>query len=268
MFRLSHLLLNPKKASRHPLEMLLVGFFYASLSLLLSLWIFPGHASLTMVFLTIISCLYVVQGAIIKEAEKERKLDSEKMLIKHHARTLMFLLFLFIGFLLAFMFWTIVLPGSIVSAVFNMQMSEINNIRAVTGNAISNNGFNLILENNMKVLCISLLFAIFYGAGAIFILAWNASVMGFVMGELVRNTLGFASLPLVFARYFLHGIPEMIAYFIAALSGGIIFITILRSDFSKEKLKRTAIDIFSLITLSLLILIIAAFLEAYVSPLI
>ena len=47
----------------------------------------------------------------------------------------------------------------------------------------------------------------------------------------------------------LDGIPEMIAYFIAALAGGILFITILRGDYSTQRIKRTALDVCLLIVI-------------------
>ena len=49
-----------------------------------------------------------------------------------------------------------------------------------------------IFMNNMRVLLFTILFAFFYGAGAIFIFAWNASVIGFAIGNVFRNKLANA----------------------------------------------------------------------------
>lgn len=266
-----NILFNPKKAERHPIEMMIVGFFYASLSILLSVWIFPDYSSLVMVFLTVLSCLYIIQGALRREEYNELDYKSEGWVLRHHSRVLLFLLFLFFGFVFSFSFWTFVLPVEKVSILFNLQESVVKGIREMvaTGNVTSGEAFNIILLNNFKVLFISLIFAFFYGAGAIFILSWNASVMGFVIGDLARDTLGFVALPIAFTKYFLHGIPEMLAYLTAALAGGIIYVALWRGDLMRRgRLKRLAIDSLILIFLSAFLLVLAAVIEVYLSPLI
>jgi len=266
-----NILFNPKRAERHPLEMGLIGFFYASLSILLSVWIFPDYSSLVMVFLTVLSCLYVVQGILRIEESKEKDYNSEEWLLGEHYKVLTFLLFLFIGFVFAFAFWTLILPPDTVATLFTMQQSVVEGIREMvaTGDATSGEAFSLILFNNFKVLFISLVFAFFYGAGAIFILAWNASVMGFVVGDLARQTLGFVALPIAFTKYFLHGIPEMLAYLTISLAGGVIYIAAWRGDFLKQgRLRRLVLDSVILVALSAILLVVAAVIEVYVSPLI
>ncbi len=265
MFKLSDILLNPKKSKRHPIEIILLGFFYVSVSLLLSLWIFPEYSSLLMVFLSVIACLYVAEGVLIMEEDKEKKADSESWILKEHLKALWFFILLFLGFVFAFAFWTIALPESLSSVVFNLQKSSLPAIESITGNATSNEVLQVILFNNLRVLLLALLFSLFYGAGAIFILAWNASIMGFVIGSLTKNSLGIAALPYAFLKYFMHGIPEMLAYFAAALAGGIIFMAIIRRDIEKDRIKRTLRDTSLLIAASILLLIIAALVEVYIS---
>ena len=100
----------------------------------------------------------------------------------------------------------------------------------VTGSAVGLSDislFTLIFFSNLKVLVFCILFAVLYGVGAIFILTWNASVIGTAIGNFIRlrlaessNYFYVASLGLL--RYMIHGIPEILAYFIAGLAGGII----------------------------------------------
>lgn len=267
MFKLSNILLSPKKVKRHPLEVIFVGFFYTSISLLLSLWVFPTYASLLMVCLTAIATIYIVQGVLLMEENEEENIKSESSLLKQHAQTLWFFMLLFLGFLLAFVFWTIVLPQSTTDVAFDLQKSSVSQIQALSGNATAFGDFSTILGNNLRVLFFSLIFALFYGAGATFILAWNASIMGYVIGNVAKNTLGLSHLPLVFMKYFIHGIPEMLAYFAAALAGGILFMAVVRGDLRKEKLKRLIIDVIVTTLIAIVILVIAALLETYVSPL-
>lgn len=266
MYKLSHVLLSPKRAERHPLEIIIVAFIYTTISIFLGYWIFPEHASIVMVFLTVISCLYLTQGALIVEEKREKDKYEESYILKRHGKILVFFMALFLGFLLAFTFWTLVLPENQVNHFFSTQQSAFRQIQAITGNAVKPGAFSIILTNNLRVLVLSLVMALFYGAGAIFILAWNASLMGYVIGSLVKNSLGLAALPYAFLKFFIHGIPEILAYFIGALAGGILFMAIIRGDMKKDRVKRTLVDFFVLIALSIIILVIAALLEVYISP--
>lgn len=274
------ILFSPKRAERHPFEMMLIAVVYSSIAIWLSYFIFPQYSSIVMVFFTVLSCIYVLQGAFKREEGKDKKNIAEEKLLRSHLRLLVLMLFLFIGFVISFSVWAFVLPYILpadqVSLIFSSQNSSVESVRAaitgafsnaVSGNAVSEIGLNPILMNNLKVLLVSLLFAFFFGAGAIFILAWNASVMGYVIGNLARDTLGLIGMPIAFTKYFVHGIPEMLAYLTAALAGGIIYMAVCRGDFTNPKRnKRIIIDVIVLFLISIFLLIVAALIEVYVSP--
>jgi len=265
------ILFNPKYAIKHPITMMFVGIFYSSLSILLSFYIFPEYASLVMVFLTVFSCLYVVQGIMRIEESKEGNYKTEFWLLGEHLKIVYFFLFLFLGFVISFSLWTLFLGPEKVSILFGLQSSVVEGAKAVsvTGNAFSSESFFVILFNNLKVVGISLVLAFFYGAGAIFVMVWNASVMGYVIGILARNSFGLVSLPAAFAKYFLHGIPEMLAYIVIALVGGIIYSSSVKKDFLEQgRAKKILVDVCVLGLISIALLVFAAFLEVYVTPLI
>ena len=270
MEKILQILLSPKKAKRHPIEIMIIGFLYASLSLIFSLWIFPDHASIIMVFLAVISCTYLVQSSFIMEEVKENRNKSEEWILKEHSKLITLLLSIFVGYLLAFVFWSIVLPDTTSDVVFSSQKEVINQVQkvsnSVTGNAINPENFSIILFNNLRVLLFSFVFALFYGAGSLFILAWNASILGYLIGILAKEKLGLISLPHLFTKYLIHGIPEMISYFIISLAGGIIFIKIVRGDFKNSSNKRTMLDLGILILVSVIVLILAAIIETYITP--
>jgi len=260
---------SAQKAERHLMEIFVIGFVYAAMSIALSIWIFPKNSSIVMVFLSVLPVIYVLQSTIKKEEEKEGDYKTEKWLLKQHFNKLVFFLFLFLGFVFAFGLLAFMLGPENTTIFFDAQKDAVDQINNVTGNAIFPSSFFKIIANNLKVMLFSIIFALFYGAGAIFILAWNASVMGLVIGVLARETFGLSALPLAFTKYLVHGIPEMFAYLTAAMAGGILFIAFLNGDLIKEgKSKSVITDVSSLVILSIVILIVAAILEIYVSPLI
>jgi len=276
-------LINPLKAEKKPWEMFFFGILYSSVAVLLSLWIFEKHASLIVVFLTVMACIPLVYSTIKSEEKKDLVLDKEKTILKEHSKVLYFLMLLFLGITVSIALWYIFLPtGTTHSNLFSIQQQTIAGINTgATTNAIQQvQLFTKIFFNNMKVLTFCLLFAFIYGVGAIFIITWNASVIGVAIGNVIRSNLGQISGSVGLAklgsyfnitsygllRYFIHGIPEIAAYFIGGLAGGIISIAIIRHDFRTRKFEHIILDSTDLIIISVLFLLIAALIEVYITP--
>ena len=126
--------------------------------------------------------------------------------------------------------------------------------------------------NNLKVMLFCLFFSLFFGAGAIFILTWNASVIGAAMGTFATEKLGIfgthlITFPLSLMRYMTHGVFEILAYFMAGLAGGIISVAIINNDLVGEYKKRILKDSIDLILLAVAFLIVGAIVEVFVTPL-
>lgn len=268
-------LVNPFKAERTPWEMFFVGAFYSSIAILLSLWVFRPHASLVMVFLTVMACVPIIYGTIKLEEKKDMEISDEKILIKEHGRALSFFIFLFLGITISFTLWYIFLPADITNSLFSIQTKTISDINTqITGQGINQVSlFSKIFLNNLKVLIFCLIFAFIYGFGAIFILAWNASVIGTAIGNFVRSNISnlhashyFEITSLGVLRYMIHGIPEILAYFIGGLAAGIISVAIIKHDFRSKKFQNVLLDSTDLLLLSLVVLLIAALLESFVTP--
>jgi uncharacterized membrane protein SpoIIM required for sporulation len=111
----------------------------------------------------------------------------------------------------------------------------------------------------------TLIFSLIFGAGAIFVLAWNASVISAAIGIFTRYNL--SEIPLGLLRYMIHGFPEIAAYFITALAGGILGVGVIRHGISNKKFIHILLNVIILITSALVILIIAAVIEVYFTPL-
>jgi len=276
-------LLNPLKAEKKPWEMFFIGFVYSSVAVLLSLWIFKDQASLIMVFLTVMACVPIIYNTMKLEEGKDLIIDKERDLIREHNKAIVFLMFLFLGITLSFTLWYIFLPLETLNLVFDKQISTIQTINnQVSGNAFQQvSTFTKILLNNIKVLSFAILFAFIYGAGAIFILTWNASIIGTAIGNFIRSNIGeyasyigitkfsayFGVVSIGLLRYSLHGIPEIIAYFYGGLAGGIISVALIKGHFKGEKASNIIFDVSELLVISLSFLLLAAFLEVYVTPL-
>lgn len=277
--------MNPKKAERRPWEMILIGFFYTAISILVATFLFHNSSALEkyssifiVTFTTILSIPFMYY--IVKlEEKKEKKIKKEKILIREHGRAITALMFLFLGYVLAFSLGFILMPKDIVDSSFKAQLEsycminrgDTDNCATILGKSITSHnietnlkGVSAILSNNFFVMMTILVFSFLFGGGAIFILAWNASVIGTAIGLFSQGML--QNLPISFVRYFIHGIPEIAAYFVVALAGGIISVAVIRHDFGKKDFWRVLRDSLDLIILALVILIAAAFIEVFLTP--
>lgn len=276
-------LLNPLRAEKKPWEMFFIGAVYSSVAILLSLWIFKDQTSLIMVFLTVMACIPIVYSTMKLEESKDLGILDERPLMREHNKAITFLMFLFFGITISFVVWYVFLPPDMLGFVFDKQIATIQAINnKVSGNAYESFSiFSKIFFNNVKVLSFSILFAFIYGAGAIFILTWNASVIGAAIGNFIRVNLSeyagllgfdkFAGYLNVFSigllRYALHGIPEIMAYFYGGLAGGIISVAIARKHYKDKNFSHILFDVSELLIIAMAFLLVAAFMEVYLTPL-
>lgn len=275
-------LLFPMKAEKNPWQMFFLGFLFASVGIFLSLWIFRNEASLILVFMITMAALPVFYNTIKLEESKDMIMDKETAILKEHNKAISFFMHMFIGITVACALWYAVLPTSIINSLFDKQVGTIQSINnQVSGNVIHNLAvFWKIFFNNFKVLAFSILFALVYGAGAIFILAWNATVIGAAIGNFIRSNIStytssfglldagnyFHVFSLGLLKYSLHGIPEIAAYFYGGLAGGILSVALIRKHFNSEKFSTILADFSELILIAVGFLVAAAFLEVYVTP--
>lgn len=266
-------LIDPKKVKGKPWEMFFIGAAYSLIALFLSMWIFKGYVSIVMITLTVIASIPFVYRAIEQEEKKDVKIKKEKQLLKAHKKIVVAFLYLFLGFVTTFCFAFIFFPSGMVQNIFSAQIETITAVNTFTGNFANFNHLSVIFFNNIKILIFCLIFSFFYGAGAIFILTWNASVMGAAIGSSIKNSLmsvtgtsyfHLASISVM--KYFLHGIPEIIAYFLAALAGGVISISITKHKLQSKAFRRTFADALYLIIIAVTILFFAAIIEVFITP--
>ncbi|MEK6852708.1 MAG: stage II sporulation protein M [Nanoarchaeota archaeon] len=282
-------LINPKKAERKPYEMFFIGLLYTILSILLANWLFASssifakHIPIVIVFFIVNFSIPFMFYTIILEEKKDKNVKSELVLLREHGKALAAFTFLFLGFVVAFSAYYVLVPGT-AAENFRTQIEtycQINSYSerqfndcvttyvtsksstSVTSSFIAKDIFD-IFQNNFYVMLLSILFSFFFGAGAIFILTWNASVIGAAIGIFAKSLY---NLPIGFLRFMIHGLPEIFAYFVAGLAGGIISVAIIRHDFASDKFKKIMMDALDLIIIAIVILFVSALIEVFITPL-
>lgn len=218
----------------------------------------------------------------IEIEEKPHKFLGSRTLARHY-HALRVLAAFFLGLTIAFTFWYLVLPKESTTALFSLQAQELKNVQgsfqsSVQGMAISSSDvFETIFTHNLQVLLFVVIFSVIYGAGAIFILIWNASVIGVFLGEFSKAYITKAGdalwgisggghitgVSMGLLGILPHGIFELSAYLTAALAGGILSAAVIRGDFKKPVFAQIAYDIAKLLGWAIIFLAIGAFIETY-----
>lgn len=207
------------------------------------------------VMFTIIPSVYFITLLIRREERVEEKEIKEGGISfwQTHGKDIILLLFYFFGVTISFALWSFALPGG----EFAAQMDKINIIRgtgALTQEAMLSN----IFLNNMQVMAVAFIFSLVFGAGAIFIIVWNASVLGVFIGQFSKAAW---QIPLVSLSFLPHGIPEIGGYLVAALAGGILSAAILRKR--QGVLKFVLMDSAKLLLMGVALIALGAGIEVY-----
>jgi uncharacterized membrane protein SpoIIM required for sporulation len=235
-----------------------------------------------MVFFTVMAAIPMMMKMIMFE---EKKLFARPK-SENHKDALMFFVALFLGMVSAYTLFFVMMPEETVKTLFNIQISTINGVNTHIVETISGKFlggiFPIIVLNNLKVMIFALLFSFIYGSGAIFILTWNASVISVAIGTLIRDLISsaaigagavgigsyFSAVTVGLSRYLIHALPEIGAFFVAGLAGGLISIGMLRYELFDKNFELIAKDALFLTLVASILIVLAAVIEVSVSPLI
>ncbi|MFH1895209.1 MAG: stage II sporulation protein M [archaeon] len=282
-------IISGKNARNHPLVMMFLAAALSSVGIWTSYLTFPSSASvLSIAFITIgiVPILYTI--FIVEEAEEASKEGKWFSFISRHFDLIKIYSWFFIGLILSYSLWYVVLPPEMNATVFSEQNTVIENISELktelTGNITGTTAvcsdnlwcwFDVILQNNLRVLFLGVILSAVYGVGAMFLIAWNASVIGAVIGKdalmLVSSYASFGAFAYVFAYFhglikalglIPHGMFEVLGYFVGAMAGALISIVVTKGHYRKHEIKLLVKDSIGLIFLSLLLLFIGAVIEA------
>jgi uncharacterized membrane protein SpoIIM required for sporulation len=265
-------LLNFKEVDRSPYLIFLWGLIVSTIGILISTQLYYkiqisntviNLSGIFSVLFTIIPSTYFLTLFIKKEEkieEEEIKTHQEKKFWSRHEKEILIFLFYFLGVTFSFALWSFILP----TEYFQIQMAKIQEIRTniATGLVVSKGNFNTftnILINNLQVTGFAFIFSLLFGCGAIFIIVWNASVLGVYIGELSKS---FYEIPIVSLSFLPHGIPEICGFLCAGLAGGLLSSAIIRNRGGKV-IEIIFFDCLKILLLSIFFIFIAALIEVY-----
>lgn len=249
----------------------MLGVAFSMIGIMFAILLFPESPSLIAIAFTSILLLPLLRKMLEKE---ERIEDHEKMfrlknLYNDNKHLIKVYLLVFLGILLVYSIFAMVLPDQAVNSLFDRQLAIMGG--STGGATFTGPLFYTLLANNLQVLVFCFLLSVLLGDAAIVLIVWNASVWGTIFGNLARYAAVAKGAVYPYETYFIimlivfpHMILEVLSYILASISGGVI-----SKDFLKEKLGSTRFTTvlmynFVLLFIALGVLVTAAGIETLV----
>ena len=253
-------LVSLKEAIRNPLWVFIIGGVVSVTCLAVSFLMFETSIGLFFTFLVTITMMPFMVNLIKYEEKKQEKIIRERKnmnILQRNKNILKIYTAFFCGMILSLSIIYIMLPDAVVEKLFQDQINEINLIR---GNFLFTDTLLKIVSNNVSVLTLCFLFSFLFAAGAIFILAWNASILSTAIGLVAKSIGGLKGLPTAALTFFPHGSLEILAYFIGGIAGGLVSAAITRRD--SELFWPIVKDSIQLMVISVLLLVVGGLIES------
>ncbi len=264
-------IVGAEAARKNPFTIIAVSAAFASIAVLVTRFINLSESSdLLLLVFTIIPSIPFFLNLVNydeREAREAKRFLGSTTLARHAPAIISFTAFFF-GLTLAFTAWYYALPSEESKKLFAIQTAELENVRAVSsrlaGAFLSEkflNAFELVFLHNLQVLLLAIGFSLLYGAGAVFVLTWNASIIGVFLGSIAKKS-GSALAGASALGIFPHGVFELLAYSTGALAGGILSHAIVTRKINKLEFFHVVYDAAKLTGWAILFLAAAAFIES------
>jgi len=306
-------IISPETAEKNPWDMFIVGIIVSSFAILFGaviadyLQINPSVLVLTIIVVAMAPLMHRVLSIEEGRDEQEASQRFSINVIGRHIDVLLLYTFLFLGILFSFIFWFTVLPDTpdtsnpfSVQNIFGEQITILMGINPVvvsedlhkpsgevvsgmvgasdgaSEDSVDNPGkkcFTKLFRNNMLVMLFSFTASFLFGAGALWILSWNASILATLTGFIIKKSINSSSPVAAYMSGFsdllqraLWGIPEIGAYFIAGLSGGIVSAAVVKHHYASSKFWFAVADALILLFVTFILIYLGALIEAPFVP--
>lgn len=238
-----------------------IGLLASTLGVLLSMRVLQMFSSILLIVFAIIPLIPLLTGVMMRDERiSEHNLHDH---IWSHPFLKVYS-YLFLGLVFGYTLWFTLLPTLVGQDLFYSQIAVLNGEPVQNSFTAVSYGWHIFV-NNMQFLIFVFFLSFLFGAGAIFILTWNASILGVFFGESLHRFFGATPLlPINLFTIWIHGLPEFFAYFIAAVSGGVFGVVLFKRRFGSPLFQKVVSECGRLFLLATGILIFAAFLEVLV----
>ncbi len=269
-------IISPEKARQYPWLISILAFIFVSIGLFAADYLGIAKSIMAITLISVPAIPFVWSLFNYEEQLTAKQIVLGSRTIARHLPVIIVLSMFFIGLIAGFVFWFFALPPEKTAELFEIQINELKTIGSFSGNflgAVTNqeflSTFEMLFFHNLGVLLIIIAFSLLYGAGAVFVFVWNAAVIGVFIGNYAKTIAGSTSFfPILTGvstgalGLLPHGSFELLAYLVAALSGGILSSAITQDVHKTDAFTLILHDTVKLAAVAIILLAIGAFIEA------
>jgi len=247
-------LIGEKNIRKHPIFVFFLAILITIGAIYFAGVLFPAHASILSVAFVTIGLVPLVFNVLADE-EAEEMVAHRKFgnFFARHFNVIMLYVWIFVGIIVAFALAYAFVPMDLKPIIFDEQIKAFCGI---SGECNGNTPFSIagrasamatgaclsatsslsscalfIFQNNAGVLIFTVILSLLYGVGAIFIIAWNASILGVFFGETFLSGAHLKWAGMFQSMLVGHGPPELLGYVFGALAGAILSAMVAKRDF-------------------------------------
>lgn len=256
-------ILGLSQARKKPIYIMIAAVIYSLIGIACAFVLFPENvgiisiAFISVLLLPILNNLLRYKSTTILRHINIRAIFSEQKDI--------FLIYtcFFLGIFLVFLVVNALLPSGMDLSLFQSQLQFYGAPNEIVGDKLP--FFLEISQHNIKIIILTFVLSLMYGAGSVIILSWNASVWGSVLGFVLKQ--GFeTSSPWAYIASTIGTIMpflllESIAYVSAAIAGGVLSKTMIQEKLFSKRFRFLLTHSLFIVTVSIVIVMIAAWIE-------
>jgi uncharacterized membrane protein SpoIIM required for sporulation len=255
--------LDRKIVLRHVLFVFVLSLAYVFVAYAVQNLFFPSQSLATVLLVTIL-LVPSLHHLIVIEEKIERTGSSHFW--KRHKTIIKCYLGAFLGLLAGFLILGIVNPNALDYQVSQLEQEHLRPeaISRFTGQPYTPDvtTATALFSHNIRYLLIGFFLSIFYGAGAIFLVVYNASFFAAFIIEIFSR---WTSAAYMTAVSLIHLLPESAGYILTAIAGATLSRAIIHEKLAGEQFRNVLRNCFFLLVFAMLFVLIAAFLETYVT---
>ncbi len=261
-------LFSTNKIESRPADMLILSIIVSFASLILSYFVFPEYTGVIFPLLVTVGmapAFYRILAYDEKTEEEQAKGKIRESFFQRHGKTIWLFSLFFIGVFLVTFSASLLMAEKDAAFFFKPQIDSIIFAKSASGNMLSQNIFGTIFLNNMKIILFAFVLSLVLSTGALWILGWNASVLGIYFAGLLKKGL-FAEFASSTLGIFPHAPLELAGYFLAGIAGGILSAGLIREkhNFRGKEFMLVFRDSLLLLSIAVLAIVIGALAEVYV----
>ncbi len=255
-------LIDRKKVIQHIPFVFILSTVYVFVAYAVQTLFFPNQ-SIAIVLLLTILLVPSLHHLILIEEKIERTGASHFW--KKHRTIIKCYIGAFLGILAGFLFLGFVNADTLAYQITQLEQSHlkptaIENFTKLYVPDIQT--ATALFSHNVKYLLIGFVLSIFYGAGAAFLVIYNASFFAAFVIELFSR---WTTATQMAGMSLLHLLPESAGYILTAIAGATFSRAIIHEKITGEPFRNVLKNCFILLLLSLILILLAAFIETYVT---